>query len=268
MQQELPYNLTGHDKWLQVCDLYRHDIGHFYIDVLGTGYTWQQAELFNSVVRYNRTSVTVAQGAFDSTRSAAILALWHLCIFPESQTIFLDPKANQLRKLLWKEIEVCLKQMQKGELAWLTDYINISDEHVFIKGHRKTWNFLVRTSKAVSPCQMAGSFAENLMIVVSKAAEIEDSILEVINGAATQPDNRICLISKPIKNAGFFYDTHHKLSREFGGPWNPLTFSAEDSPLVSKSKLKQALLKYGSRDDEQYKIHIRGQFPSTLLNSI
>jgi hypothetical protein len=269
MQQEIPCNLIKHNEWQKACDLYRHDLSRFYHDVLGVDMTWQQAMLFTSLAHDgSRTSLASGQWGFNHTRSAAISGLWHLCFFPESLSIFLHPKANHFKKLIWKEIEICLDQMRKGKLAWLADYVHVLDEAVFIKDHQKTWHLCVKTSLGIQPQQVACASADNLMIWVNHAAKTDDAILEVLTGALVNPNQRMSLISDPTKITGFFYDTHHKLSLKLGGVWNAITFNAEESPLVSNSMLKEALLKYGSRNDEQYKIHILGQFPSTSLNAI
>ncbi|MBL2056504.1 terminase, partial [Klebsiella pneumoniae] len=63
------------------------------------------------------------------------------------------------------------------------------------------------------------------------------------------------------RNAGMFYETHHKLSHRAGGVWIALTFNGEESPLVSEQSLQEQRQKYGSREDAQYKIRVLGEFP-------
>lgn len=195
------------------------------------------------------------------TRSAGVVALWHLCFFPHSVMMFSAPQIQQLRKLVWKEIEICLALMRNGRLAWLADYIQVLAESVYIKGHQKTWHVYAKTAPKGNPQALAGNHGDYLMIWVDEAAAVDDGVFDVLTGALTHPDNRMVLTSQPARPAGFFYDTHHKLSIKAGGIWNALIFNSEDSPLVAESKIRESLLQYGSRDDPQYMIRIRGEFP-------
>jgi hypothetical protein len=68
------------------------------------------------------------------------------------------------------------------------------------------------------------------------------------------------LTSQPARPAGFFM-THITDCLFRLGVWNNLTFSSEDTGLVSEKKIIEALIQYGSREDPQYMIRIRGLFP-------
>lgn len=195
------------------------------------------------------------------TRSAGVVALWHLCFFPHSVMMFTAPQIQQLRKLVWKEIEICLSLMRNGRLAWLAQYITVLAETVYIKGHQKTWHVYAKTAAKGNPQSLAGNHGDYLMIWVDEAAAVDAGVFDVLTGALTHDDNRMVMTSQPAKSAGFFYDSHHQLSITAGGVWNNLTFNSEDSEIVSEKKIQEALLQYGSREDPQYMIRIRGLFP-------
>lgn len=195
------------------------------------------------------------------TRSAGVVALWHLCFFPFSIMLFTAPQIDQLRKLVWKEIEICKELMRTRRLSWLADYIEVLAESVYIRGFQKTWHIFAKTAPPNKPTNLAGLHAKYLTIWCDEAAGIDDAVFDVLTNALTEENNRMVLTSQPARPAGFFYDTHHKLSKAVGGIWNSLIFNSEDSPLVSLNKIKEALLQYGSRDDPSYMIRIRGLFP-------
>lgn len=195
------------------------------------------------------------------TRSAGIVALWHLCFFPHSVMMFSAPQIGQLRKLVWKEIEICLGLMRSRRLSWLADYIQVLAESVYIKGHQKTWHVYAKTAPKGNPQALAGNHGDYLMIWVDEATAVDSGVFDVLVGALTHPNNRMCLTSQPAIQSGFFFDTHHKLSTKAGGVWNAIVMNSEDSPIVADSKIKEALMQYGSRDDPQYMIRIRGEFP-------
>ena len=195
------------------------------------------------------------------TRSAGIVALWHLLFFENSIMMFTAPQIQQLRKHVWREIESCKAMLERGRLKWLSDYVIVLAETVYIKGAQKTWQIYAKTAPKGNPQALAGNHADNLFIWVDEAAAVEDGVFDVCVGALTHENNRMCLTSQPARQAGFFYDTHHKLARRNGGIWTSMIFNSEMTPLVSKSKIYEALLQYGSRDDPQYMIRIRGEFP-------
>lgn len=260
-------DLKSLPEWEEACLRYRYDITRFAVEGLnmtkeaGQEVTWQQHLLFLSVAQDgSRTTVASGHGT-GKTRSAAIIALWHLLFFPDSVMMFTAPQIDQLRKLVWKEIAICLARLKTTHLAWLADYITILAETVYIKGHDKTWHVIAKTAPKNQPTNLAGQHGDNYFLWGDEACGIDDAAMDVAMGALTHANNRACLTSQPARANGFFHDTHHKLSKAAGGIWNALTFNGELSPIVSLKKLKESLMQYGSRNDPQYMIRIRGLFP-------
>jgi len=195
------------------------------------------------------------------TASAGIVALWHLLFFDESITMFTAPQIGQLKKQVWKEISINLARLKAGPLAWLADYVGYQSELVYIKGYKEKWYVFAKTAPKHQPTNLAGNHADNYLLWGDEASGIPDEVMDVVLGALTHEDNRAVLTSQPTRNAGLFYETHHKLSHRAGGIWIALTFNGEESPLVSKQSLEEQRQKYGSRDDPQYQIRVLGRFP-------
>lgn len=195
------------------------------------------------------------------TASAGIVALWHLLFFEESLMMFTAPQIGQLKKQVWKEISINLSRLKSGPLAWLADYVGYQSEMVYIKGYKEKWYVFAKTAAKHQPTTIAGNHGDNYAVWVDEASGVDDAILDVAFGALTHEDNRAIMTSQPTRNAGMFYETHHKLSHRAGGVWIALTFNGEESPLVSKQSLEEQRQKYGSRDDPQYQIRVLGQFP-------
>lgn len=254
-------------EWHEVCKRYRYDITRFAVEALnmtsesGQAVTWQQELLFQSIaVPGSRTSVASGHGTGKS-RSAGIVALWHLLFYPESVMMFTAPQIQQLRTVVWKEISICLDRLRQGALSWLADYVAVFSEKIYIKGFEKTWFVFAKTAPKHSPTNLAGQHGDYYMVWGDEAAGIDDAVMEVAIGALTHANNRAVLTSQPAKTTGFFYDTQHKLSHKNGGVWTALKFNGELSPLVSRDKLIEALYQYGSRNAPGYLIRIRGEFP-------
>lgn len=117
-----------------------------------------------------------------------------------------------------------------------------------------------KTAPKHNPTNIAGQHGD-YMVWGDEAAGIDDARMEVAIGALTHKFNRAVLTSQPAKGTGLFYDTHHKLSHKNGGKWNALKFNGEESPIVSKDKIIEALYQYGDRNSPGYLIRIRGEFP-------
>lgn len=198
------------------------------------------------------------------TASAGVTALWHLLCFPKSTMLFTAPQIGVLKSQVWKEIDLSLSRMKQGRFAWLArEVVNLA-ESVYVRGHHASWYVKAKTAPRHQSTNIAGFHGTHYMLWVDEACGVPDSVCEVVTGALTGDSNRAVLTSQPASNVGFFYDTHHRLSTRYGGQWIALTFSGEDSPIVSISSLKEQLLKYSSRDDPHYKIRVLGEFPELL----
>ncbi|WP_010197077.1 Hint domain-containing homing endonuclease [Psychrobacter sp. PAMC 21119] len=196
------------------------------------------------------------------SRSAGIIALWHLLFYPESVMLFTAPQIGQLRTVVWKEINICIQRLRNNPiLGWLADFIVVLSEKIYIKGFKDTWFVFAKTAPKHQPTNIAGQHGDHYMVWADEACGIDDAVMEVAIGALTHENNRAVLTSQPATNTGFFYDTHHSLSYKKGGIWIALEFNGELSPLVSKAKLVEALYQYGSRNHPGYLIRIRGKFP-------
>lgn len=195
------------------------------------------------------------------SRSAGVVALWHLLFHEDSITLFTAPSITQLREIVWKEISICLNLLRTHNLGWLADYVAIFAEKIYIKGYDKSWHVIAKTASKHKPESIAGQHGDNYLLWGDEASGIDDKIYDVALGALSHKDNRCVLTSQPTRNAGFFYETHHRLSHRNGGAWTSLTFNGEQSPIVSDEMLLEMLEKYGSRDDAGYMIRVRGLFP-------
>lgn len=254
-------SLTTLPEWKELCLRYRYDITRFAIEALGIKPTWQQDLLFRSIAGDgSRTTVASGHGT-GKTSGAGIVALWHLLFHEHSVMMFTAPQINQLRKLVWKEITINHTRLSAGALSWLADYVVILAEMVYIKGHDKTWHVLAKTAPKHQPNNIAGQHGDNYMLWIDEACGVDDGVIEVAMGALTHADNRAVMTSQPARAAGFFFDSHHKLSHKAGGVWLALTFNGEESPLVSEKNIREQLQKYGHRDDAGYMIRVRGLFP-------
>lgn len=74
------------------------------------------------------------------------------------------------------------------------------------------------------------------------------------------------MASQGVRNAGYFYDTHHSLSKKNGGAWDALCFNSEKSPFVTLDWLKERELESGGRNSVEYQIRVLGRFVEDSSN--
>lgn len=260
-------SLLDDPRWWDFIERYAYDLGRFAVEVCGMNDienkapTWQQFELFD-LIQENGCRVSVSSGhSTGKTRSAGVVALWHLCCYANSIMMFTAPQITQLRNQVWKEITICYNLMMLGDFAWLADYIEIKAESVCMRGYQKTWYILAKTAPKGAPENLAGLHGDWLFIWADEASGVPDANFGVMGGALSDRRNRMVLTSQPTRNNGFFYDTHHRLSKQQGGVWDDLVFNSEESPIADEPFLLEKLIQYGGRDNPEYQIKVLGRFP-------
>lgn len=253
--------LIEHPNYIDFVDRYAFDLFRFAIEVVGITPTKQQQELFSSVCKVgSRTSVRSGHGT-GKTSAAAIIALWHLTCYHQSNTFLSAPKIDTLRQGIWKEFADHKQRIASGHHSWIAEYIVVEIEKVYILGEKMSWFCVARTAPRGSPESLAGAHRDWLLWFIDEASGVPDANFGVIGGSLTDARNRMVCASQPTRQSGMFYDQHNSLSTKNGGVWTALTFNSEKSPLVSDSFLHEKLIEYGGATSEHYQIKVRGEFP-------
>jgi hypothetical protein len=236
---------------------YSFDLTRFAIEVCRMVPTHQQVEMFDSVAPPgSRTSVASGHGT-GKTAGFAVIALWHLLCFYNSNTILSAPKKATVADGVWKEFADLKAKIAAGPHGWVDEYYEVETERVYIKGYKLNWWVVAKTAPRGSPENLAGAHRDWLLFLVDEASGVPDANFGVITGALTDKRNRMCIASQPTRASGFFYDTHHTLSKGEGGAWNNLTFSSADSPIVSEEFIAEKKLQY---TPEEFDIKVLGLF--------
>ena len=94
--------LLTNKNYIDFVERYAFDLVKFAVEVCGMTPTWQQIELLQSVQPSgSRTTVRSGHGTGKS-RSIAVIVLWHLLCYPDSNTLITAPKIEQVRNVAWK----------------------------------------------------------------------------------------------------------------------------------------------------------------------
>lgn len=239
--------------------------------VCGNATSQDQELLLNAITPVNARVSVVSGTGTGKTMCFGRIALWHLLCFPiakydgkteiGSNTYIGAPAIKQVADGVWKEITDTIQQMQANEAtAWLTEYIVVQAERIYIKGYKSQWFITQFAMQQGNSVAIAGKHRFWQLIIIDEAAGVSNEHYDVINGTQTQGGNRTLLASQGVKQVGFFYDTHHALSKTNGGVWDSLCFSSEKSPFVTDDWLKSVELQAGGKNTTEYRVRVLGKF--------
>uniref|UniRef100_A0A6H1ZFJ3 Putative homing endonuclease n=1 Tax=viral metagenome TaxID=1070528 RepID=A0A6H1ZFJ3_9ZZZZ len=180
------------------------------------------------------------------------LILWYLFCFKDAQIPCTAPTSEQIHDVLWKETAVWLNKMPteiKALYGWSAGYIRIKESP-------ETWFARARTARKENPEALAGIHGDFVLIAVDESSGVPNEIFKPAEGAMTNENILIILIGNPVRNIGYFYDTHHsdKLN------WQGLSFSSEESPIVEYGYCERIATKFGL-DSDEYRYMVLGLFP-------
>jgi phage terminase large subunit len=230
---------------------------HFEKFVKGKHLTWQQWLIFRAVergIRFEaprRISVASGHGIGKST-TESMLKLWFLGSFTDPQVPCTANTGDQLSDVLWKESKKWLNKMPE-ELANEYDH---QSAYIRMKYSPETAFARARTAKKEAPEALAGVHADNVMMLVDEASGICEEVFETAEGALTNNNIFVLLISNPTRLDGYFFETHHKDKEN----WQHMQFDSRESPIVDWQFVERIKEKYGE-DSPQWMVRVVGQFP-------
>lgn len=269
MAKSLP-NLRSLPRWRDFVIRYRGDINRFFIEVLGIKPTWQQWLINDAVVQLDsRVAVPSGHGSGKSLTFAGI-ALWHLLCFPKSNTMITATNITQVSAAIWKEMADHQDRIER-RFPWLTPYIIIKQKLAYIYGYKMQWFILPKTASKAAPENIAGMHRKYYLIMADEASGIDDTVLNVLKGGLTGGEpgsvNRFMMASQPTRTTGHFAEaitTLRKTPENPKGIYEVIELNAEESPIVSRNKIREWLIEYGGHHNPQYQIKVLGRIPAML----
>lgn len=242
-----------------VCDMWKLEVERDNTKFIkGKHITWQQDDILQAVEdallnkKVRRIAVKSGHGIGKST-TLAWLILWFLFCYLDAQIPCTAPTENQMYDVLWKELAKWLKLMPEqiqGLYEWSNTYIRI-------KERPETWFARAKTARKEAPEALAGVHGDFVMFVIDEASGVPEEIFNTAEGALTNKDILVIMISNPTRLIGYFYEAFHK----DGKNWQQLSFDSTASPVVDNEFVTRIAEKHGANSDE-YKIRVLGEFPS------
>jgi hypothetical protein len=126
---------------------------------------------------------------------------------------------------------------------------------------RKKWGIFTATSSR--PENLQGYHSPMLTVLLDEASGIGRPIWETVKGTTTGADNLILAIGNPNDRDTEFFDMFNKDIDLY----DTMTWSAEDSPNVSKRHIADMEEEYG-RESDIFRVRVLGEFPRQNPNAV
>lgn len=212
--------------------------------------TEQQAMAMMAVAESKRCTVKSCHGS-GKTTLASWLNWWFLLTRPYPKVICTAPSYDTLQDGLWAE---CAKWQRQSPV--FSELFTWTKHKIHANWSSEEWFAVARSAGKGESIQ--GRRSKYTLLIIDEASGVDDDIEEAAGSLLTQENAYALYLSNPTKLNGFFYRLH--TNPEAGRFWKRFTFSAYDSPLVSKSWIEEKKAIYGVKSN-YFKVRVLGEFP-------
>lgn len=225
--------------------------------------TDQQKQIARTLAHDKNVCVS-AGGGIGKSAFAALTILWFLSCFPYSKIPTTAPSAKQLHDVLWAELSLWLKRCK------LKNMFTLVKGKLYMRGFDE-WYAVARTvpkdGKNLNDT-LAGFHAASgyLLNIVDEASGVPDPVFTALEGAMTDENSYILLISNPVSFGGYYYDTISDPEGK-GKDYTVLYFNSTESPLVDESYAQRIINRYG-KNSAMYKAKVLGKPVSAAENVV
>ena len=256
---------------------YQRDPVTFCREILGVEPWEKQWQIMELVRDHDRVAICSGHKVSKS-HTAASLALWYYCSFPDARVVMTSTTSRQVDQILWRELRMirarsgrcveCKERDPEGllikrpcEHSALIDGEQGELARTGLKSEdfREIVGFTAKESEAV-----AGISGRNLFYIADEASGIDDLIFEAIEGNRAG-GAKLLLLSQGTRNSGEFYEAFYGKSKLYA----TMRISSEDTPNYKARKLViPGLATYEWCEDKKqewgeasplYQIRVKGQ---------
>jgi len=221
------------------------------------------------VARMIGLSIMAGRGVGKSAFLSWII-IWFLLNFEQARLVCTSTKQDQLKTVIWAGVSQWLHaKLPTGEYAFLfRDLIKVTGEMITFDDKMVSEKAQPRFAK-MAICQknsniaeqqstLSGDHSPNMIMIADESAGIPDPVFEPLERTMTGKFNICIQTFNPTKNSGYAHDSHFGRQSD---KWFKLRWNAEESELVSKQSIADALEKYGDRDSDGYRVNVLGLPP-------
>lgn len=265
---------------------YQDDPEGFFRDILGVEPWSRQREVINAVRDHDRVAVKSGRRVSKS-HTAAGIALWFYCSFPDARVILLSTTDRQVNQILWRELQMmraragrciaCKEADPNGHrIPTPCPHSAIIDGEIGqlartglkSEDFRQIYGFTARQGEAVQG--IAGS---RMLFILDEASGIPQAIFDAVEGNRAG-GAKVLLFGNPTKNSGEFFDAFHKKQLDSSNPestgYYGITISSKESPnvvagktlirgLATRDYIREREAEWG-KESAMFKVHVEGEF--------
>lgn len=257
---------------------YQTDPVRFFEEILGVEPWSKQVEIIEAVRDHDRVAVSSGHKVSKS-HTAAGLALWFFCSYPDARAIMTSTTSRQVDQILWRELRMmrarsgrCIECKEadpeglripkpcphstliEGDLGELA--------RTGLKAHndfREIVGFTARETEAV-----AGISGRHLLYIIDEASGVPAEIYEAIEGNRAG-GAKIVLFGNPTKNEGEHFEAFHSKKHLY----KTIRVSSEETPnvvsgkvlipgLATRAWIEEKREEWGE-DSAIYKVRVKGE---------
>lgn len=256
---------------------FREDWRFFYREALGGPPLWEkQHELWDSVLRHMYTLVTSGH-ATGKDYLIGRLVPWFLFSFSPSIVITTAPTDRQVEKIIWGEIHnaAARAKVELGGRLLVKEW-TIAEKYYAI-------GFTSKDTQASSQ-HFQGFHQANVLIVLSEAPGIHESVWQALPGITTGEHVRVLAVGQAIGEVGAFYEAYRsacprKLACNEPGCelWHHMKISSWEAaearerlgiPGLASRKWCEGRLKKWTEQSPLYISRVLGEFPDMAGNRV
>lgn len=190
------------------------------------------------------------------TKFAVVAAQWRTLQAMNEQTVVTAPTMRQVKDVFMTELSKTVAKADPDYQRCLK--IGTTKANYF---GMKDWK--IATATSTRPENLQGYHSAGMTIIVDEASGIQRPIWQTIKGTTTGPENLIIAIGNPNDRDTEFFDMFGKDIANY----STHTWSAEDSPNVSRKHIADMEREYG-RESDVFRVRVLGEFPRENPNAV
>ena len=212
---------------------------------------WQKELMMAIASGERRCSVASGHGIGKSTGTSWLMLWFLLTRFPV-KVVVTAPTSSQLFDALFAELKRWIREMPEA----LQQLINVKSDRVELIAAPSEAFIAAKTSRRDNPESLQGVHSDHVLLCADEASGIPEAVFQASAGSMSGEHAHTILLGNPTRGSGFFYDTHHRLKKN----WWTRTVSCLDSPRVSEEYIQEMRDRY-SEGSNAWRTRVTGEFP-------
>jgi hypothetical protein len=228
-----------------------------FIHVMGAVPTNQQILLLHDSLSFDSARVAVKScTSSGKTASLAWMTLWGLLTQDDIRILATAPTWPLLNRVFRTEVDKWHTKLP----PLLRDAYIMNQDRIIRKGEGgkpTTHRCDFATASSDNEQALAGGHSGNYWIIVDEGSAVEDVVFQTLVGTLSYGEHgRMIIATNPTRSVGFVYD----LFSQQNPYWSLHTFTAYDSPHITKEYIDEVRYTYGE-DHDFFRVRICGEIP-------